>query len=168
MKVLKLQQNEEAIINKYKMLQGVLDQKTNITGHRAGVYSVKNYTANKDRLEISKLDELNVLYATEFSKSLLIPFLKGLFVFMSIFLSLYMFDNWVYDGIDASNWSFGCHLMLFCIPTLSMLISVLSSEEVKYVSYLIRKLDSLPSREIVYDEYANNDSIYKAGVRLFS
>lgn len=168
MKVLKLQQSEEAIINKYKMLQGVLDQKTNITGHREGMYSIKNYNVNKDNLEVSKLDELNVLYATEFSKSLAVPFLKGLFVFMGIFLSLYMLDNWVYNGADASTWSVSCHLMLFCIPTLSMLISILSSEEMKYVSYLIRKLDSLPSREIVYDEYANNDSIYKAGVRLFS
>lgn len=168
MKVLKLQQNEEAIINKYKMLQGVLDQKTNITGHREGMYSVKNYNRNKDSLEVSKLDELNVLYANEFSKSLVVPFLKGLFVFMSIFLALYLLDNWVYDRADASTWSLGCHLMLFCIPTFSMIISMLSSEEMKYVGYLIKKLDALPSREIVYDNYANNDPIYKVGIRLFS
>ena len=168
MKVLKLQKNEQEIISKYKVLQATLDQKTKITGHKEGMYSVKNYYANTDRLEIAKLGELNVLYANEFSKSLLIPFLKGVFIYMSIFLSLYMYNDWVYDGADTSTWSFGCHLMLFCIPTLSMLISMLSSEEMKYVSYLIKKLDALPTREIVYDDYANNDPIYKAGVRLFS
>ena len=140
---------ETEIKNKYVDMKKRVIRRTTFANASEDIYTAQKFNDNINKLKDAELDELTILYSIEHSKLFTLLLIKSFVTFFVVFILLFAYDQWIYEGVDPQFWSQSHHLLLILIPTVSSLLMAMSKHPLSEMKELSYKMSSMPTRRLI-------------------